>query len=546
MKFIPRHSLLIVLFSLSGCYKGDHADLIVYNAKIYSCDKNFTVYNAMAIRDGKILQLGPEREILNGYACDNIIDAQLRPVYPGFHDGHCHFLGYARGLMELDLKGTKSFDDLLIRIAQFNKTNEQPWIIGNGWDETLWAEDSIPNNTILNELYPNTPVFLRRIDGHTALVNQKVFDLSNLLDSVNSLDDFIQQKDGKESGIISDKAYALVSDLIPDFSDEMKLKALKKAEQNLFQAGVTSINDAGITHIERELFIKWYKNKELTIKDYAMLFPTDNNLNFASKEGVFVDHNLCIRSFKLIADGALGAEGACLLAPYSNHENHFGFMLAEEDEMRAIAELAVELGYQVNTHCIGDSANRVILNMYADVVQKIPDHRWKIEHAQVIHPNDLNLFEALRILPSVQPTHLTSDMRWAKEKIGEERMKSAYAYRTLLEKSGKIVLGTDFPVENISALETFYAAVSRRSTDGEPIGGFYPEEKLSREQALLGMTLWPAYSNFQDHKKGSLEKGKSADFVILTDDIMTIPEESILNTFVVYTYLNGRKVYDGD
>jgi predicted amidohydrolase YtcJ len=290
----------------------------------------------------------------------------------------------------------------------------------------------------------------------------------------------------------------------------------------------------------------WYSNGDLKIKDYAMLFPDKENLNFASREGIYKKGNLHIRSFKIIADGALGSRGACLIAPYSDEHGHFGFMLRDTTDLKEIAELAAEIDYQINTHCIGDSANRTMLEIYAAVIQSKPDHRWKIEHAQVLNEADFDFFQSIKIIPSVQPTHCTSDMRWAEKRLGSERIKFAYAYKTLLNKAGKVVLGTDFPVERIYPLETFYAAITRMDKDGFPEGGFYPNEVLSREEALRGMTIWAAYSNFEENEKGSLEVGKSADFIILTKDIMKVEASEILHTYVAKTYLDGELVYDGD
>lgn len=535
-----------VAFILTSCYRGDTADLIIHNAKIYSCDENFTVYEAMAIRDGKIIQLGPEREILNGYRCDAVIDAKMQPVYPGFHDGHCHFLGYAIGLSEVDLTGSTSFEEVLTRMEKYEETNELDWIKGRGWDQNLWETDSFPTNEKLNELFPDKPVLIRRVDGHAALANQKALDLAKFTTETVIDGGFIGVSGNKLTGLVLDNAYDVVARAMPSLNNDEKLHYLKQAEYNLFQEGLTSINDAGLTHEDRELFIDWYSNNELTIKSYAMLFPDNENMKFAREKGVYDNGKLTIRSFKVIADGALGSRGACLLAAYTDRPKQFGFLLRDTVELREIVELAAELGYQVNTHCIGDSANRVMLNLYASAIQNNPDHRWKIEHAQVVDSIDFDYFEAVHIIPSVQPTHCTSDMAWAEKRLGKERIKYAYAYKTLLEKTGMLVLGTDFPVENISALATFYAAITRMDKKGNPAGGFYPEERLSREEALKGMTIWPAFSNFQENQKGSLEEGKDADFIVLTKDIMTIEPKDILTTFVSKTYVNGELVYDGE
>lgn len=529
---------------LAGCYKSDSADLIIHNAKIYSCDENFSIYEAMAIRDGKIIQMGPEREILNGYKCDNIIDAEMKPIYPGFHDAHCHFYSYAQTLAEVDLFGTESFEEVVKRIQSHaaKMDDKNVWITGRGWDQSKWESDEFPTNDTLNQLFPDQPIAVRRVDGHAVLVNQKALDIAGITPETKIAGGDIIVVDGRCTGILLDNAFDTLRQHIPEWSTDKKLEYLQKAEMNLFEEGITSINDAGIYGDEREEYINWYRNGDLKIKDYAMLFPDDDNLDFASDVGIFKEGNLSIRSFKMLSDGAMGSWGACMIEPYHDHESH-GFMLADTATFRSIAQFAKEINYQVNIHAIGDSANRAIIDIYAEVVQDKFDHRWKIEHAQVLHPDDFDRFAAIGIVPSVQPTHCTSDMHWVEGRLGKERAKFAYAYKLLLEKTGRIALGTDFPIENISALETFYAAVTRMDKKGNPEGGFYPEQALSREEALRGMTIWAAWSNFEDLEKGSLEEGKDADFVILTKDIMKVPAEEILTTFVLRTFLDGKEVF---
>ena len=538
----------LVLSTITSCYQGDTADLIVHNARIYSCDKNFGIYEAMAIRDGKILQLGPEREILNGYKCDQIIDAELKPIYPGFYDAHCHFLAYAKTLREVNLVGSSSFNEVIQRIDDFYNDNPNiPWILGRGWDQTLWKNDSIfPTNELLNIKYPNTPVFIKRIDGHAALANQKALDLAGFNVETKIEGGLVEIKNGKLTGIIIDNAIDSLAKVIPDWTENDKKEYLIKAQQKLFEQGLTSINDAGVEPVDRDLFIDLYKNKDLKINSYMMLFTDENNLDFASKNGIVKEGALHIGSFKIIADGALGSWGACMHDAYTDKPNEHGYLLHQINEMRDIANLAKTLGYQVNTHAIGDSANTVMLKLYAEVIQDQPDHRWKIEHAQVLQPQDFDYFETIGIIPSVQPTHCTSDMRWAEKRLGHQRIKYAYAYNDLLQKAGLIALGTDFPIENISVLETFYAAISRKDKNGQPIDGFQIENALSREDALMGITYWAAYSNFENHERGSLEAGKNADFVILSKDIMKIDEADILKTFVLKTYLNGQLVFNAD
>ena len=531
---------------LVSCYQGESADLIIHNAKIYTCDQNFTIHEAMAVRDGKIIQVGPEREILNGYDCDHIIDAELKPIYPGFYDAHCHFWGYANTFNTVDLSGSKSFNEVISRVIEFDKNSNSEWITGRGWDQNLWEDNSFPNNDSLSKLFPNKPILIRRIDGHGALANQKALDLAQITAETTIEGGQIAIENGKPTGFLIDNAVDLVREVIPELDKDSKIALLKKAEYKLFEQGLTTINDAGITALQREDFMSWYNQGDLTIKNYAMLFPEDENMEFARKIGVYDSTNLHIGSFKLIADGALGSRGACMITPYSDSSNHFGSILRSADKIQSIANFADNVDFQLNTHCIGDSANRMLLKIYENTIGSKPNHRWKIEHAQIMHPEDFKFYEYLGVIPSVQPTHCTSDMAWVEKRVGTERATYAYAYKTLLNKAGLIALGTDFPIENISVLETYYAAISRKKKDNDKIEAFHPEEVLSRQEALLGITRWAAYSNFEEKTRGSLEAGKDADFVMLTKDIVTIPEEEILKTFVFKTFLNGQMVYSAD
>ena len=543
-KLIP---FFILPFLMLGCYQPESADMIIHNAKIYTCDEDFSIVQAMAIKDGKILQVGPNREILNGYDCSNIIDGALRPIYPGFYDGHCHFWAYANTFREVNLNGAESFNEVITRIINFHNSNPTEWITGRGWDQNIWENTNFPTNDSLNKLFPNTPILIRRIDGHAALANQKALTLANIDIQTKIEGGEILSENNQLTGLLIDNAVDIVRDIIPSTNEDEKLKYLQIAQANLFEQGLTTINDAGVTAEERKQFIKWYQNGDLQIKDYMMLFPTADNLAYGLKQGSYDSAGLHINAFKLIADGALGSRGACLLNPYTDAHNHFGALLKNTDQIEKIAKIAKNINYQLNTHCIGDSANRTLLKIYQQTIGNELDHRWKIEHAQIVDSIDMNFFQYLGVIPSVQPTHYTSDKNWIEARLGKGRLKGAYAYNTLFNQAGIIVLGTDFPIENISVLETFYAAVTRRKKD-EFLDSNKAKDKecLSRRAALMGITYWPAFSNFEEKSKGSLATGKDADFVILTKDIMAIPENEILNTFIFQTYLNGLAVYSAE
>lgn len=534
---------LLFTMALSSCYKNVKVDLLVHNAKIYTVDNTFSITDAMAIKNGKIIALGPENEIMNKYYADETIDAKTRPVFPGFIDAHCHFLAYGLNLENINLTGTASFEEVLNRVKNKGEANQSGWILGRGWDHNSWAVKEFPDKDSLDLLFPNTPVFLRRIDGHAALANQQALDQAGITTETKVDGGVIEVKNGKLTGILIDKAVELVSKVIPQPGVEDKKNALLKAQENCFEKGITTVDDAGLEKEEVELIDQLQKEDELLMKVYAMLSPSNENFERYLPNGPYITDKLSVRSFKFYADGALGSRGALLINPYSDDPGNTGLLQNSAEYFRKNAQKVLSSGFQMNTHCIGDSANRMILNIYGELLKGVNDKRWRIEHAQVVHPEDFKLFKENTVIPSVQPTHATSDMDWADERLGKERLKSAYAYKKLLEQNGIIALGTDFPIEDIDPMKTFYAAVVRKDGQGNPASGFQMDNSLSREEALKGMTIWAAVSNFEEENKGSLEIGKSADFIILDRDIMVVPEKDLLNTKVLYTIIDGKKVY---
>lgn len=547
---MQRITFFITLISvlLFGCGESQKIDLIVHNAKIYTVNESFTIAQAMAIDKGKIIAIGAENEINNKYLAKEYVDAKKQTVYPGFIDAHCHFFHYAALLQELNLNGTTSFDDMITKIVGYSKTNTYEWILGTGWDQNDWVVKEFPTKDQLDELFPNTPIYITRVDGHAAIVNQKALDLAKIDLNTTVNGGIIEKKNGKLTGILLDNALEKIKAILPAKTKEQLTKELLLAEQKLFEVGLTTIDEAGLIREQIEIIEELQQSNKLKLKVYAMVSSTEELLEYYLKKGPYKTKRLNVSSFKFYADGALGSRGACLRKPYTDilAHQHYGLMLHEMDFYEKYAPLLYEKGFQMNTHCIGDSANQQLINVYKSVLKGSNDKRWRIEHAQVLDSAHFELFAQYNIIPSVQPTHATSDMYWATERLGNERVKNAYAYKKLLQQNGLIALGTDFPIESINPLLTFYAAVERKDVKGYPENGFQKENGLSREEALKGMTIWAAIANFEENEKGSLEVGKSADFVMLNQDIMAVDEKTLLKTTVKLTFINGEKVFSAE
>lgn len=539
--------LLFITLSLLACRENVQVDLIVRNGTIYTVNDMFEVVQAMAIKDGKIVAIGPENEILNKYYAIEVIDAEKKAIYPGFIDAHCHFVGYAKNLLEVNLIGSNSFEEVIERLREFVAKNETPkgsWIIGRGWNENFWQDKKMPTKEKLDELFPDTPVFLSRVDGHAALVNQKAMDLTGITTNTKIEGGRIEAINGKLTGLLIDNAKMHVQNQLPEYTNAQIAKALLTAEKHLFEVGLTTVDDAGLEQYDIELIDELQQANKLHIKVYAMVSATPELLDYYLEKGTYKTSKLNVASFKFYADGSLGSESACLLDDYHTTKHNKGLILHELEFYEKYAPLLAEKGFQMNTHAIGDSATRMMLKVYEQALTTTNDKRWRIEHAQVVHPEDLEKFRKLTIIPSVQPTHAMSDMEWAVGKLGDDRMKTAYAYKDLLNQLGMIALGTDFPVEDINPLYTFYSATIRKNLEGKPEQGLMMENALSREEALKGITIWAAIANFEEEEKGSLEVGKSADFIITNRDIMKVDEQELLKTKVEKTFIDGKMVFE--
>lgn len=533
-------SLISLLFS---CSQKQSADLLIYNATIYTVDSLFSKAEAMLVKDGRILAVGKKAELESAYDIKEKMDANGKFIYPGFIDAHAHFVGYGAGLLTVDLTGTKSWEEVIERVSAFAKDHPDPasWIIGRGWDQNDWEKKEFPGNDQLNELFPQRPVILERVDGHASIANQAALDLGNVKAGMQLEGGSVETIKGQLTGILVDNAVNLVTRVIPPLSKESYSASLIAAEKNCLAAGLTTVDDCGLNFSDVESIRQLQEEGKLNMRLYVMLSDDTKNFNWLRKNGTIKTDQLNVRSIKVYADGALGSRGACLLAPYQDKPGWSGFLLSSQAHFDSVASMIYQQGWQMCTHAIGDSGNRTILNIYGKYLKGDNDLRWRIEHAQVVNENDFSLFGKFKVIPSVQPTHATSDMYWAGERLGTERVKGAYAYQQLLNQNGWIPLGTDFPVEEIYPLKTFYAAVIRKDTKGWPENGYQTDNALTREQALRGMTIWAARANFEEKEKGSLEKGKFADFVMLDKDLLKASENDLLNNKVISTFIAGKK-----
>jgi len=534
------YTLLLSALVLASC-STEKADLIIHNAKIYTVNDAFDIKSAVAIKDGKFIAIGGE-EILSKYNANDLLDLKGLAVYPGLIDAHCHFYQLGLAQEQVDLRGSKSVEEIIDRIKSHLEENNDEVILGRGWDQNLWEEKVFPNKAALDQAFPGKLVILERVDGHAAYVNSEVLNRAKITAKTKVDGGEVILENGTPSGVLVDKASDLAYAILPAPSVEKKIRALKKAEAIAFENGLTTVDDAGLNRDILELIDSMHTSKQLKIRVYGMISNAKENLAHYLNKGISQTERLTIRSVKVYADGALGSRGAALKSPYADDPKNTGLFLTTKQQIEDLALVLAEKGFQMNTHAIGDAANQVVLEAYTKALVDVEDPRWRVEHAQVVEKQDLEKFGP-KVIPSVQPTHATSDMEWADERLGEERVQNAYTYKELLDWAGKLALGTDFPVEKVNPLHTFYAAVARKSLEGNPQGGYQTANALSRSEALKGMTSWAAYANFEEDFKGSIEIGKVADLVILSKDIMTVKESEILQAKVVATLMDGEVVY---
>ena len=540
-----RNVFAIAIVILCSSCINQRVDLIVHHAQIYTVNNEFTMAEAMAIQDGKIVAIGTNDDILKEYQSDSTVNAHDAIIYPGFIDAHAHFLGYGQSLYSVGLMFVPSWSEVLERVKAFAvKHPGKGWIRGRGWDQNRFAGKQFPTNAELNILFPDRPVILERVDGHASIANDYALALAGLKAGQTIEGGQFTVQNGKLTGLLIDNAVGVVEKKIPDATHEDYKDWLTAAQQNCFATGLTTITDCGLSPEDVDRVDALQKSNDFKMRLYVML--SDKPSTYTSKYftgGGYVTDRLTVKGIKVYGDGALGSRGACLLQPYSDKAGWTGFLLSSPAHFDSVAATLINTDFQMCTHAIGDSANRTILKVYAKYLKGKNDKRWRIEHAQILNAEDFHYFGDNNIIPSVQPTHATSDMYWAGDRLGAERLKGGYAFKQLLAQNNWLPLGTDFPVEEINPFKTFLAAVARQDSKGFPAGGFQMENALTREQTIRGMTIWAAKANRMEKQVGSIEVGKKADFIILDKDLMKVPSDSILQVKVLKTYLNGERVF---
>ncbi|MTE28096.1 amidohydrolase [Winogradskyella ouciana] len=569
-RFFKISSAFLILLCVLACSnpKQETATLLIYGGTIYTVDSTSVTVEAVATKDNKILFAGSLEEA-ETYKNEQtkLIDLKGKTMTPGLIEGHGHFMGLGYNELNLDLMNTTSYQAIVDAVAERVKT-AQPgeWIVGRGWHQSKW--DSMPAETVhgfqthhlLSEVSPENPVYLKHASGHAGFANAKAMEIAGLqnlaLDGVKKYEveggEVLVDASGRPTGVFNERAQTLITQHIPEKTPESDAKAFQLAVEACHKNGITSFHDAGIGKETIALYEKMKSEDKMHTRIYAMLTGWEKDLlNDWYKKGIMVDedHLFTIRSVKLNCDGALGSRGAWLLEPYSDRPDHFGHETLPMEFVKETSLNGLKHGFQVCAHAIGDRANREILDRYEMAFKELPDmandHRFRIEHAQHLHPDDIPRFAELNVIPAMQAVHMSSDRPWAIDRLGEKRIKEgAYMWQDLLQSGVPIVNGTDVPVEPINPIASFYASVSRKTLKGTPEGGYEPEQKMTRAQALKSYTLDAAYGAFEDHIKGSISVGKLADFTIYDQDIMTVGEEKILDTKVVMTIFDGKVVYD--
>jgi predicted amidohydrolase YtcJ len=537
----------------SAAASGRSADLIVTAATIDTVDPSTPGAQAFAVRDGRFVYVGA-REGVHAFRGPRtkVLDLGNVTVLPGLIDAHLHFTGVGLALHEVDLAHATSFDEVVRRTVAFAATSHDEWIIGDGWDQNLWPDKSFPAHDALSAAIPDRPVVLHRIDGHALLANAKAMQLAGVVATAQDPAGgrVVRNAHGAPSGVFIDNARTLVTHVIPPAGHDQLVRASEAALKECHRWGLTAIGDPGNGQNVIAAYEELARAGRYTVRNHVMLAGSDPALvdAYLARGPRTLDYGgrLSFRAVKLYVDGALGSRGAALLAPYTDDPGNTGLLRTAQADVQRLCERALKAGFQVCTHAIGDRGNRVVLDAYEAALRtaNVRDHRFRIEHAQVLAPEDVPRFAQLGVIPSMQSTHQISDMAWAQARLGPDRVRGAYAWRALLDTGVTIANGTDAPVEAVNSLRTFHAAITRENEANQPPGGWYPRQRMTRREALKSMTIWAARANFMDDVAGSISPGKYADFAVIDRDWMLVEPEAIMGTRVLATYSGGTSVYE--
>ncbi len=551
---LPSICLCALVLAAPAAAEGQtRQDILVVGGTIYTADVNRPRVAALVVRGDRIVFAGSEMEARAvSRAGARTIDLAGRTVIPGMVDAHAHLFGLGDFLSSVDLTGAETYAEVVRRVAERSRTAKRgEWIVGRGWDQNLWADKQFPDHTELSRAVPDHPVALERVDGHATLANAAAMRLAGISSRTTdpSGGKVIRDASGNPSGVFVDNASGLIERSIPSRSRATVRSRILAGASEANKWGLVGVHDAGASRVNVEVYEELARAGLLTLRTYVMLSSDSATLGHYLPRGprsALYNGRLWVRAVKLYGDGALGSRGAAMLAPYSDDPANTGLLVTSPANLSRIAEAGFRTGFQINIHAIGDRGNRIALDAIEAAFAKYPrpDHRSRIEHAQVVSPPDIPRFAQLGVIPSMQASHQTSDMRWAETRVGPERIKGAYAWRSFLDAGLVIPNGSDFPVEAVNPLLSFHASVTRQDPSNRPAGGWYPSQRMTREEALLSMTMWPAFAAYQEDVMGSLTRGKYADFVILDQDIMTVAPEKILSARVMATYLGGRAVFE--
>jgi predicted amidohydrolase YtcJ len=532
--------------------QANSATLLLVNGIVYTVNEQQPLAEAVAIRDDRIVAVGTNEEIRSTYSAVKILDLQGKPVYPGFTDAHAHLESLGALLVNVNLADTRSIEEIRSLVTKrIGNVSAGAWVRGRSWDQNKWVNKDFPTHEMLDDISVANPVYLTRVDGHAIWVNKRALEIASITRSTPDPEGgkIVRDVKGNPTGVLIDNAISLMDSVMPLPTEMERTEAIKRAVQECLRVGLTEVHDMGADLQLIGIYKKLIQLREFPFRVYAAIDGVGKTWSHYLARGPELDMSsrLAVRALKLYADGALGSRGAALIAPYADDPTNRGLTLTTTETMKQASMDALMNGFQVCTHAIGDRGNHIVLNVYNEVLgsdeTRARDARFRIEHAQVVALSDIPRFRQLGVVPSMQPTHCTSDMYWAEDRVGSSRIKGAYAWRSFIDAGSILPGGSDFPVESSNPLFGFYAAITRQDDNGWPAGGWYPEQRMQRDEALKAFTLWAAYAAFEETKRGSIEKGKLADLVVLSNDIMKCEPIQILATKVEFTVVGGEVVY---